>query len=101
MGKEPRVIDGSKHVGWKEYNASFKKIEGTKPNDTSKRYKDAGDLDKKTYKAEYANRDLIMNRVYNTETGAYEADTAAPWDINQLARDRGYNVKNLPKAKKK
>lgn len=100
VGKEPRVIDGSKHVGWKEYNVSFKKIEGTKPNDTSKRYKDAGDLDKKTYKAEYANRDLIMNRVYNIETGSYEADIAAPWDINQLARDRGYAVKNLPKAKK-
>lgn len=96
VGKEPRVIDGSKHVGWKEYNVSFKKIEGTKPADTSKRYKDAGDLDKKTYKTEYATRDLIMNRVYNTKTGAYE-DDAAPWDINQLARDRGYNTKNIQK----
>ena len=101
VGKEPRVLDGSKHVGWKEYNVSFKKIEGKKPADTSKRYKDAGDIDKKTYKAEYATRDLIMNRVYNIEKGAYEPDTAAPWDINQLARDRGYAVKNLPKAKKK
>ena len=101
VGKEPRVLDGSKHVGWKEYNVSFKKIEGKKPADTSKRYKDAGDIDKKTYKAEYATRDLIINRVYNIEKGAYEADTAALWDINQLARDRGYDVKNLPKAKKK
>ena len=41
-----------------------------------------------------------MNRVYNTDKSAYEADTQTPWDINQLARDRGYNVKNLPKQKK-
>ena len=42
-----------------------------------------------------------MNRVFNIEKGVYEDDTAAPWDINQLARDRGYAVKDLPKAKKK
>ena len=80
---------------------SFKKITGKKPSDTSKRYKDAGDLDKKTYKAEYSNRDVIMNRVFNIEKGVYEDDALAPWDVNQLARDRGYKVKDLPKAKKK
>ncbi len=101
VGKAPRVVDGSKHVGWKEYNVSFKKITGKKPSDTSKRYKDAGDLDKKTYKAEYSNRDVIMNRVFNIEKGVYEDDALAPWDVNQLARDRGYKVKDLPKAKKK
>lgn len=101
VGKAPRVIGNSKDVGWKEYNVSFKKITGKKPSDTSKRYKDAGDIEKKTYKAEYSNRDVIMNRVFNIEKGAYEADTTAPWDINQLARDRGYAVKDLPKAKKK
>ena len=101
VGKEPRVIGNSKDVGWKEYNVSYKKIEGKKPSDTSKRYKDAGDIEKKTYKKEYSTRDQIMNRVFNIEKGVYEDDTAAPWDINQLARDRGYAVKDLPKAKKK
>lgn len=100
VGKAPRVVGNSKDVGWKEYNVSFKKIEGKKPADTSKRYKDAGDIEKKTYKAEYSTRDQIMNRVFNIETGKYEDDTAL-WDINQVARDRGYDVKNLPKAKKK
>lgn len=100
VGKPPRVTKEPAHIGWKEYNVNLKELQGRKPSDTAKRYKDAADISKKVYKKEYSNRDLIMNRVYNTDKSAYEADTQTPWDINQLARDRGYNVKNLPKQKK-
>ncbi len=100
VGKPPRATESPAHVGWKEYNVTFKELKGKKPANTEKRYKDAGDIDKKTYKNEYSTRDQIMNRVFNTESKTYQADEATPWNINQYAIERGYTVKNLPKAKK-
>ncbi len=100
VGKPPRETAFPSHVGWKEYNVTFKELKGKKPANTEKRYKSAADIDKKTYKEEYSSRDLIMNRVFNTETKKYQADESAAWDINSYARERGYTVKNLPKAKK-
>jgi len=104
VGKAPQFEGDSSNIGWKSYNVDFKNLTGkVKPTKetANKRYKDSAEITKKLYKAEYANRDLIMNRVFNKETGKYEADTEYAWDINQVARDRGYNVKDLPKAKKK
>lgn len=100
VGKPPRATDFAGHIGWKEYNVNFKTLAGTKPANTQKRFKDAADIDAKTFKAEYSSRDVIMNRIFNTETKAY-ADAAEVWDLNKLAVERGYAVKNLPKAKGK
>jgi pectin methylesterase-like acyl-CoA thioesterase len=98
VGKEPDFIDDSANVGWKEYNVTFKTLTGKKPEDkdVSKRYKNSASIDKKVYKTEYSTRDQIMNRSYNIDKKSYQAD-ANIWDINQLARDRGYDVKDLPK----
>ena len=101
VGKEPQFIDDCANVGWKEYNVTFDDLKGKKPADTSKRYKNSGDITKKLYKAEYSTRELIMNRVYNVSKKSYVADSEYYWDLNQVARDRGYGVKDLPKAKKK
>jgi len=94
VGKPPRVEGDSSHVGWKEYNVTFDELQGSKPTaeTADKRYKDAGDISKRVYKKEYANRDLIINRVYNKEKGKYQADTETYWDVNALAQERGYNV---------
>lgn len=94
VGKPPRFEGDSSHIGWKEYNVTFDDLQGTKPTaeTADKRYKDSGDISKKIYKKEYANRDVIMNRVFNKETGKYQADTETYWDVNALAQERGYAV---------
>jgi pectate lyase len=100
VGKEPEFIGDCSAVGWKEYNVSFKDIAGKKPENTDGRYKNSADINKKTFKSEFSTRDQIMNRVFNIDKNQYEADTENNWDINALARARGYTVPNLPKVKK-
>ncbi len=96
VGKTPQFEEDSSNIGWKFYNIDFKGLKGNTPatnkNPRITRYKDSAEITKKLYKAEYANRDLIMNRVFNKSTGKYEAD-AAIWDLKKLAKERGYKVK--------
>lgn len=102
VGKPPRFEGDCTNIGWKEYNVTFDELKGTKPSaeTADKRYKDAADISKKLYKKEYSNRDVILNRSYNKDTGKYQEDTDSYWDINQLIKDRNYNVKEMPKSKK-
>lgn len=94
VGKAPQFEGDCSAIGWKSYNLNFKELAGTKPTKETeaKRYKDSAILNKKQYKAEFANRNLIMNRVYNKSTGKYEADKDI-WDLNKVIADRGYNIK--------
>jgi pectin methylesterase-like acyl-CoA thioesterase len=88
VGKEPVFFGDSSNVGWKEYNVSFDHLVGN-PNG---RWKDSADISPKVYKKEYSNRDQIMNRVFNTDTGKYQADKEKYWDLNATAKERGYPV---------
>lgn len=95
VGKAPQFEGDCTNVGWKSYNVNFDELKGTKPTKetASKRYKDSAELNKKLYKAEYANRNLIMNRVYNKDTGKYENDAKYAWDLNKVIAERGYKIK--------
>lgn len=96
VGKVPQFEGDSTNIGWKFYNIDFKNLKGSTPstnkNPRITRYKDSAEITKKLFKAEYSNRDVIMNRVYNKTTGKYEADSEN-WDLKKLAKERGYKVK--------
>ncbi len=67
VGNEPeyRAPDaaGNMNVGWKTYGGSGFRAPAGVPY--------AGTISDAVYAAEYGNRNLIMNRVFNTDTGAY------------------------------
>ncbi len=95
VGKAPQFEGDCSDIGWKSYNVNFDGIKGkVKPSkdNADKRYKDSAIITKKLYKAEYANRDLIMNRVFNKSANKYEPDTKNAWDLNKVAKENGYTV---------
>ena len=76
-------LDNGEHVGFKVYN--LRKPDGSEYP--------AGGKDAKTslmtddlYNAEYSNRNVILNRVYNSATGLYQ-DAAFIWDVSGYIKE--------------
>lgn len=95
VGKAPQYEADCTNIGWKFYNVDYSGIKGSKPTKetASKRYEHSAQISKKLYKAEYANRNLIMNRVFNKTTDKYEA-ASSEWDLTALGNSKGYFNKN-------
>lgn len=66
---------GNMNVGWKVYGGS-----GI-PEEKIDSYQYAGTVSEDVYSREYSNRDQIMNRVFNKNTGTYES-AATKWDLD-------------------
>jgi|GEM_PF-6947983 len=75
---------GNMNVGWKDYNNT---LDGSAV-DTTSRNAAAGTINSDVYTSEYSTRDLILNRVYNTSSSAYEA-ASSTWDLTSLASEFG------------
>ena len=76
--------DGNYHVGWKDYNMTK---DGSAVS-TDERYSGAGTISETLYTAEYSERELILNRVYDlTQSGYAAADDV--WDISALKTEFG------------
>lgn len=79
-------LDGyAADVGWKVYNITS---DGSTAISTSSKAANTNDISSATYTAEYSTRDLILNRVYNMSTHAYQADSTV-WDLTSLKTEFG------------
>lgn len=80
-------VDGIQHVGWKDYGVT---VNGT-ALDTSKRADKpyCGTISEAIFNAEYANRNQILNRVYNKTTKTYEQTANGNWDLSQYYDEFG------------
>ena len=73
-------VGGVQHVGWKDYGV---KVNGTAIDGSKRLSKDyCGTITDAVYSAEYSNRNVILNRVWNTSTSAYEASANGAWDLS-------------------
>ena len=63
-------------VGWKVYSLT----KGGSAVDTSKTATNTNVISEATYTAEYTTRAQVLDRVYNTTSHAYAADSTAAWD---------------------
>ena len=73
-------VNNIQHVGWKDYGVT---VNGVAINESTRCAKEfCGTITKEVYDAEYSSRDVILNRVFNTKTNAYQATANGNWDLS-------------------
>ena len=83
---EPEFIakdaNGNMNVGWKSYGGSGFSLEKINA------YPYIGTITEEVYNAEYSSRNVILNKVFNKTTGAYDVADEI-WDVSDFATEFG------------
>ena len=80
-------VNNIQHVGWKDYGVT---VNGSAVNESTRCAKDfCGTITKEVYDAEYSSRDVILNRVFNTQTNSYQLSANGTWDLSSYYAEFG------------